>query len=73
MTRAELCRKLQNDTLTLDEVRSLPYKLDKETIADILVELTYALYVECGVDEHKANRALLACLLERWWEEVEET
>lgn len=70
MTKEELCRKLQYDTLTLDEIRSLPYSLDKETVADILVELSYALYVECGVDEHKANRALLACLLERWDEEL---
>lgn len=70
MTKEKLIRKLQENTLTLDDMRTIAYTMSKMEVADILVELSYALYVECKCDEGKANRALLGCLLERWEEEL---
>lgn len=70
MTKETLISKLQENTLTLDDMRDVAYTMSKMEVADILVELSYSLYVECGCDEGKANRALLGCLLERWDEEL---
>lgn len=70
MDKTTLCRKLKENKLTLDELRGIPYEMAKDTVADILVEMYYAFYIE--TDELRANRAILACLLERWWDELDE-
>lgn len=72
MTKEEMVKKLQTDTMTLDDFRNLPSTMNETEVGDVLVELAYALYVECRSDETKANQALLACLLERWWDLLEE-
>ena len=72
MTKNELVKKLKKSTVTLDEFRNIAYTMTKEEIADILVEFAFALYVECGSNERKANLALLAGLLERWWDLLDE-
>lgn len=71
MTKETVIEKLKENTMSLDDFRSVAYEMPKETVADILTELAYSLYVECGSDENKANKALLACLLGRWWYELE--
>ena len=71
MKKETVIEKLKDNTMTLDDFRSIAYEMPKETIADILVELAFSLYVECGSDENRANKALLAGLLERWWYELE--
>lgn len=70
MDKTTLCRKLKENKLTLDDLRGIPYEMTKDEVADLLVEMYYAFGIER--DEHAANRAILACLLERWWDEIEE-
>lgn len=78
MDKTTLCRKLKEDKLTLDDLRGIPYEMSKEEIADLLVEMYYAFCVEMGTPEnnydgtHNTNRAILSCLLERWWYELED-
>ena len=66
MTKEEMIRKLQTNKMTLDDFRNLPISMNRYEVGDVLVELAYSLYIECGSDETKANQALLACLLECW-------
>lgn len=70
MDKTTLCKAILHDKLTLDDLRKVPYDMSKEEVADLLVEIYYAFTVEIG--EHKTNRAILACLLERWWDTLEE-
>ncbi len=70
MDKKTVCEMLLHDKLTLDDLRKVPYDMSKEETADLLVEMYYAFTVEVG--EHKTNRAILACLLERWWDTLEE-
>lgn len=71
MTKEEMIKKLETDTMTLDDFRYLPVTMNKTDIGDLLVDLSYALYKKCGCNETEANQALLACL--RWWDAPEES
>ena len=70
MDKTTLCRKLKENKLTLDELRGIPYEMSKDEVADILVEMYYAFGIE--TNELRVNRAILACLLMRWWDEIDE-
>lgn len=70
MDKTTLCRKLKENKLTLDDLRGIPYEMTKDEVADLLVEIYYVFGVE--TNELRANRAILAGLLERWWDEIEE-
>lgn len=70
MTKTELCRKLKELNVTMDDMREVANTMPRDTVADVMVELFYTLCVE--TDDQTAQRALLSCLLERWWDELDE-
>ncbi len=68
MTQQEFIEKLENGTLTGDDLLHLPYTMNKEEVGRILVEFYYMI-LDCEEMTVKYPRKEIADTLREMWEE----
>ena len=64
MDKTTLLGMLENNNLTLDDLRRVAYEMRREEVADLLVEMYYGFVL--AEDERSANGAIYSGLSERW-------